>query len=104
MTIQSRRSRRGAIIPLMAIIFPVLLILAGLAINIAYLELSQTELQATSDAAVRAAGRTYAMTGDETQALQAANLVGQENSVGNKVIRYESGDLQFGQSLRGPGK
>ena len=53
------RTRRGAIVPLVAILLPVLLILAGFAINIAWLELTRTELTTAADSAARAANREY---------------------------------------------
>ena len=48
--------RRGAMLPLVAILLPVLLVVGSLVINIAYMELTRTELQVASDAATRAAG------------------------------------------------
>ena len=54
-------SRRGAILPLFAILFPVILVLCGFAINMAQLQLSTTELKAATDAAAHAAGRAMSI-------------------------------------------
>ena len=52
-----KRQRRGAVIPMLAILLPVVIILAAFAINIAYLELNRTEMFIASDAVSRATGR-----------------------------------------------
>ncbi len=49
--------RVGAILPLFALILPVLAIIAAFTINIAYLQLTRTELMVATDAAARAGGR-----------------------------------------------
>jgi Flp pilus assembly protein TadG len=51
----SRRSRRGAILPLTVILLVFMLILVALAIDIGYLLVARTELQRTADAAACAA-------------------------------------------------
>ncbi len=51
------QSRDGAIVPLFAILLPVLLVLSAFAINMAYMQLTTTELRITSDVASHAGGR-----------------------------------------------
>ncbi|MEM7784393.1 MAG: pilus assembly protein TadG-related protein, partial [Planctomycetota bacterium] len=51
------RARRGAIAPLFAVILPMLLIFAGFAINLAYMQLVNTELKIATDATSHAGGR-----------------------------------------------
>ncbi len=58
-TFQKKKvNRDGAIIPLMAILLPVLLILCGFAINMSYYQLTTTELKIATDVASHAGGRS----------------------------------------------
>ncbi len=61
------RSRRGAILMLVALLLPVLLVISFMAINIAFMHLSRTELRIATDAASRAGGRILALTGDKAE-------------------------------------
>ncbi|TWU51899.1 vWA domain-containing protein [Rubripirellula reticaptiva] len=101
-TIQVIRTRKctGATLILVVILLPALFALAALAINIAYIESSNTEVQIAVDAAARAAGRTYVLTGDQDLALAAAQEAASRNPVGNFVVPIAASDLEFGTSLR----
>lgn len=92
--------REGAVLPLFAIMFPVLFILVAFVINIAYLQLSATQLQVSTDAAARAAGRMYQLTDDESVALDFANEAGRANLVAGKPLTFVSDDLEFGTATR----
>ena len=50
--------RDGAIVPLFAILLPVLLILAAFAVNISFYQLTATELRIATDVASHAGGRS----------------------------------------------
>ena len=82
------------------IMIPVLFILAGMAINLSYTQVVHTKIQTVADASARAAGRVYAETGDETQALAAAQQLSALNPIQSVVIPIEAGDLEFGLSQR----
>lgn len=82
------------------ILLPVLFILAGMAINLAYIQVVKTKVQIVTDAAVRAAGRVYAETGDEAQALVAAQQLAALNPIESMVIPVEAADLEYGLSDR----
>lgn len=84
------------------VLLPVLFILAALTINVAHLQLVRTELQIATDAAGRAAGRTFAVTGDRSLALAAAQAVAVRNTVGGRPVSVEAGDLEFGIAARSP--
>ena len=96
----NKSNRSGAILPLVAILFPLLLLLSAVAINIAYMQLSRTELGIATDAAGRAAGRMYAITHDEGLALDAANEAGAVNFVAGKKLKFSAADLEFGKTTR----
>ena len=52
----NKANRHGVIAPLMALLFPVFLLLCGIVVNIAYMQLNRTELRVATDASARASG------------------------------------------------
>lgn len=94
------RARQGAIIALIAVMLPVLFILAAFAINLAHIQTVNTETQVAADAAVSAATRAYVLTGSKADALAAAQLAATRNPVGGIVMPVVASDLEYGVSLR----
>ncbi len=92
--------RRGAVIPMLAILLPVVIILAAFAINIAYLELNRTEMFIASDAVSRATGREFMLTNDTTVARAKGRDAASRNSIGGKPLKLSNSDFVFGQSAR----
>ncbi len=92
--------RQGVVIMLMAILIPVLLIISGFAINLSYMELARTDLQIASDAASRAACRTYGYTKDKVAAQNAAKTAANRNPVVGKILSLRDQDIIFGTSKR----
>ncbi len=97
---RDHRDHKGAITVLVALLLPVLIMVMAFAINVAWMELARTELQVATDAAVRAGGRTYAMTGSMTDAIAAARDAGSRNSVAGVPLRLKNSDLVFGVANR----
>ena len=112
--------RRGAILPLFAVLLPVLLIFAGFAINMAYMQLVATELKITTDCAAHAGGRAMSVAqGDDTltneekrekavnDGIAMATQIAQANPVMGHVLSVGTGDddsqiqILFGRSIRG---
>jgi Flp pilus assembly protein TadG len=87
-------------LPLVAMLLPVLLILASFAINLAYMELTRAELRIASDAATRAAGFTLMTTSDPNAARAAAREGAARNRVGGKPTQLADSDIVFGMSRR----
>ncbi len=85
---------------LIAVILPAMVALAAFAINIAHIESVKTEVQISTDAAVRAAGREYLLTGDKLKALLAAREMAIRNPIGSFVVPFEASDLEFGVGNR----
>ena len=54
-------TRKGAIVPLFAILLPMLLIFCGFAINLAYMQVVSTELKIATDCAAHAGGRAMSV-------------------------------------------
>ncbi len=94
------RSRYGVVVPLVAIMLPVIMILAGFAVNLSYIELTRTELRIAADAATRAAGRTLVNTNDFDLARNAARQAATRNKVAGNVLQLEDADIEFGLSQR----
>lgn len=86
--------------PLVAVMLPVTVGLAAFAINIAYLELTRTEMYVTADAAARAAGREFALQWDQAKAITAGKAAASRNPVGGKDFVLEDSDFVFGQATR----
>ena len=85
---------------MLAIMLPVIVVLAAFAINIAYIELNRTELVIASDASSRAAGREFMLTADQNAARAMGRQAGQRNSVGGKPLQLRDSDFVFGQAAR----
>ena len=95
-------SRRGAILPLFAILFPVILVLCGFAINLAQLQLSTTELKAATDASAHAAGRAMSIHQTTDDAQKYARIAARKNKVnGIRLnVRRKESDVYFGTTGR----
>ena len=85
---------------LVAIMLPVLFLLAAFAINITFTQLVRTELQIATDVSGRAAGRVFAFTGDPDQAFAAAQAVAQRNTIAGQPLDLTPSDLEFGFAER----
>jgi Flp pilus assembly protein TadG len=85
--------RRGAIAPLFAFIFPVLMIFAGFAINLAYMQLVTTELKIAADATCHAGGRAMSLrqqdpdNPDGTKQEHIAYALGQIDAITNQMAQ-----------------
>lgn len=100
--------RRGAVLPLFAILLPVLLMLCGFAINVAYMQLTRTELKIATDAGARAGGRAWSATQDVDQAKQYAFLGAKANYVAGTRLRPFKADakneIEFGLATSAGGR
>ncbi len=103
-------ARKGAIMPMFAFIMPVLLVLCGFAINLAYMQKVTTELKVATDAAAHAGGRAMSIHQTTDAAIAQAEITAQTNTVGGKIICVSSDgdesdedhlDVRFGLSIRG---
>ena len=116
---RGNRTRKGAIVPLFAVLLPVLLVFAGFAINLAYMQLASTELKIATDAAAHAGGRAMSVAqGDDTltneqkrqkaiaDGIAKAGEIAQLNRVMGKQLYVDSSpnseiQVTFGRSVRG---
>ncbi len=94
--------RRGAILPFFVFLLPAILMLCGVAINIAYVRLCKTEMKIATDAAVHAAGRAMSIHQTTDQAIAYAKSVAAMNFVaGQPLIITDDQLVGFGLSTRG---
>ena len=99
---RATNNRRGAILPLFAIMLPVILILCGFAVNLAYLQLASTELKVATDASAHAAGRAMSLHQSTDEAQRWARIAARRNRVLNMRlnVRRSEKDVYFGTSDR----
>lgn len=96
-----QNGRRGAVIPLFAVLLPVLLVMAGLAINIAQLRLVKTEMRIATDAAAHAGGRALSIHQTTSAAVNKAKQIAALNTVGGQpLIVTDDALVGFGFSTR----
>ncbi len=97
-------NRHGAVAPLMALVIPVMLLVCGVCVNIAYMQLNKTELRVATDSAARAAGRAFSEYQDIDTAIGYAVSTGQLNNIGSQPLNIdpspEAGEIEFGTTRR----
>lgn len=94
---RSGDSRRGAVIPLVAVFLVVLFALAAISIDLAYLQLVRTQLRATTDLAAKAAASALLQGQTDAQAQAAAIAVAAQNKVAGHALVLTAADFSFGQ-------
>ena len=97
---QRLRRRNGATIVVVAVSLPILLILVGFSVDLAYMQQVRSELNAVTDLAVKAASAELSDSGSSALATAKGKLVAAENSVGGAPLVLEDGDFVFGNSSR----
>lgn len=102
----NRDKQEGVIAPLFAFILPVLLIFSAFAINLAYMQLTTTQLKIASDAASHAGGRALSFHQDTDLAIAEMDRYAQLNPVSGAqiVIPQDDAHMQFGQATLINGK
>ena len=93
-------ARLGAMAPTVAMLMPMIIIFVGYSVNIAYMELTRTELRLTCDSAVKAALVNYGATQSQTTAVAFAQGVSSQNHVGGQALTIPPGNFKFGTSIR----
>ncbi len=92
------RNRWGAMLPLIAICLPVILAFSAFAINIAWMQLTRTELRTATDAAARAGSRMLSRTQDTDVARAIATEAAARNTVAGNSLLLANTDVTFGMS------
>lgn len=91
-------NRRGAMLPLIAVMLPVLMVFVGFAVDLAYMQNTRLEMRAATDSAARAAATNLSYTDSISQARAEAKRVASLNTVAGKPLELANGDIEFGRS------
>src|SRR6185503_15035893 len=95
---RSNRRRRGAMLPLIAILLPMLLIFLGFAVDLAYMQTTRLELRAAADSAARAGATRLSQTDDQNQARDVAKDIARQNTVAGSALQLRTSDVRIGRS------
>ena len=117
--IAKQYDRRGAIVPMFALLLPLLIIFCAFAVNLAYMQVVSTELKIATDCAAHAGGRAMSVAQDDETlttpekrdlAIESATAIAQQIVNANPIIGRQvsvggqgSGadiEVGFGRSLR----
>jgi len=90
----NRRSRRAAIVVLSALLLVFMLGLVAFAVDLGYIVLVRTELQAAADSAALAGGASMGFT--NAQIITAAQQFAAYHKAGGKSVSLASSDVEFG--------
>lgn len=96
-----RHNRQGAMLVLVAITIVLLLIAVAFSVDVAYMQLTRTELRTSTDAAARAAIEALSRLQDVPSAQQAARDAAAANPVAGAPLLLDDADIVFGRSSRG---
>ncbi|EMI22232.1 von Willebrand factor type A [Rhodopirellula maiorica SM1] len=92
--------RRGATAVVFVIMLPVLMLLLGFSVDLAYMQLTRSELRAATDLAAKAASSELAETGDRARAIAKGKLIANANTVAGEGLTLDDSDFVFGNTVR----
>jgi Ca-activated chloride channel family protein len=96
----TRSRRRGAMLPLIAILLPMLLIFLGFAVDLAYMQTTRMELQAAADSAARAGATRLSQNDNVNDARNFAIQIGGQNTVAGRALTLRNSEVEVGRSSR----
>jgi Flp pilus assembly protein TadG len=88
-----KNRHRGAVLVLSAILMVVVLGIVAFAVDLGYIMLAKTQLQAAADAAALAAASSI---GDRDKLIENAQEIGELNHVGGSAVKIQSADVVVG--------
>lgn len=89
--------RRGAVLPILAVMLIVLFVCAALGVDIARMHLTRAELTTATDAACRAGTEALGRTQDPQAAITAAVVVAKQNEVAGIPLTLDPADVIVGR-------
>ncbi len=95
-----RPQRRGAMLVLFAVCLPIFIIMIVFAVDIAFMQLTRTELRTATDAAARAGSRTLSLAQDAATAIAVTKAAAARNIVAGKQFALDDSDITLGRSTR----
>jgi Ca-activated chloride channel family protein len=104
MRFQNRKSRnkerRGAMLVLIAVCLPLLIIMAAFAVDVAWMQLTRTELRSATDAAARAGAKQLSLSQSTTTARASSKDAAKRNLVAGKPMLLSDSDIVFGNGTQ----
>jgi Ca-activated chloride channel homolog len=97
---RSSRDRRGAMLVLIAICLPLLIIMAAFAVDVAWMQLSRTELRTATDSAARAGAKELSLKQNEAAARTKAKDAAARNMVAGDPLLLADADVEIGNSVQ----
>ncbi|MDX1926675.1 MAG: VWA domain-containing protein [Pirellulaceae bacterium] len=95
---QRVKSRRGAMLVLLAAMLVIFFVAVAFSVDIAYMHLVRGELRAATDAATKAASETLSRTQDINLAVARGQEIARENLVAGRGLELDRSDFKFGNS------
>lgn len=100
-TLARRRNRRGAMLVLIAVMLSAFLVTVAFSVDVAYMQLTRTELRSAADAAAKAAAESLAREQTVAAALAAGKRAALQNQVAGEGLILRDSDFVFGASRQG---
>ena len=94
--------RQGSIVILSAIIITMLVVIAGVTINLTQLATAKSEIRMASDAAAKAGAIVLGHTQDVDEARRVAKQIASKHRVNGVSLKIRNSDILIGNSERGP--
>ena len=94
--------KRGAILVLFLVLFPLLILMVGFSIDFAHMQQTRTELRRSTDLAAKAAALSLSINSDKQLATQAASDIAAENTIAGSPLILGPSDVVFGSSVQKP--
>jgi Ca-activated chloride channel family protein len=92
-------------LPLIAILLPVVLLFLGFAVDLSYMQMTRMELQAAADSAARAGATKLSETDNQKDARDFAKQIARQNQVAGAALDLRNNEIEIGRSERnGSGK
>jgi hypothetical protein len=86
--------------PVIAFTLPIIMIFVGYSINIAYMELAQTELRLSCDSASKSALVNFGATQNQSTAISFARSVCANNRVAGSTVTIPTANFRFGNATK----
>jgi uncharacterized protein YegL len=96
------RSRRGAMMVVIAIMLIGFMIAVAFSVDIAQMHLTRAELRSATDAASKAAAQTLSITMDTNAAIARGQAIAAQNTVNGDPLLLDPTDFSFGRSAEQP--
>lgn len=96
-------ARKGAMMPVVAFMLPLIMIFIGYSVNIAYMELARTELRVCCDSAAKSALVNFGATQNQSTAISFGRSISANNTVGGSALSIPAGNFIFGNASKGTG-